>query len=292
MKGLNIMNIGDFIRQQRLARNYSLEELSKDIMTKASLSKFERGLMDISSDKLLKLLDRLNISMHEFYIVITNSQNKNQLDFLTEYSYARKDNNKYLLKKLVEKEINLYQSSNNIRHKHNAIIVKQRLLQKENLPFDSDSTDKIIYYLHSLNEWFYYEIMLFSNSLFFLPVNQVEIFSRDILEKSKKISRNKAFKQEISFTIINIVNNFISNENVNSALGTINLLENYLNGSTYYYEIAKLNFLKGICLIKSNRKEEGIELAKKSIALMYDMHDYTNVRVHQDYMDEILNSMS
>lgn len=286
------MHIGNFIRIQRTARNYSLTDLSNGIMTKSSLSRFERGLIDISSETFFRLLDRLNISMHEMKMYLTHAQNSNLTDFITEYSFARKDNNKYLLQKLFEKEINLYESTHNIRHQHNAIIVSQKLLQLNQTPFDTTNTSIIISYLHSLNEWYYYEIALFSNALFFLPSDQVDFFSRDILEKSSKISRNKIFLQEIVLTVMNIIYNFISNEQIFLALKIVKSLEDYLQGSTYYYEINKLNFLKGICFIKSNRKEEGIELAKKSLSLMYDMHDYTNVRVHQDYMDEILNSMS
>lgn len=165
-------NIGNFIRELRIAKNYSLEELSKGIMTKSFLSKVERGKSDLTSENLFKIIDRLNVTFHELNHFHSTSQDNNQADFLTEFQYARKNNNKFLMKKLAEKETELFITSRNVRHLHNSIILEQRINQIENKSFDTSKTEKIIQYLLSIDEWTYYEITVFSNSMFFLILNK------------------------------------------------------------------------------------------------------------------------
>ena len=55
------MNIGDRIKQKRLANNLTLEEIGKTLgLNKSTISKYESGLISIPSDKIEKLAKILN----------------------------------------------------------------------------------------------------------------------------------------------------------------------------------------------------------------------------------------
>lgn len=283
--------IGNFIKNQRNAKNISQAELAEGIMSITYLSKVERGQSNITTEKLHKILDRLNISLHEFNLYLMSMNGNNQNVFITDYSFARKNNNKFLLRKLFNQESTLYTESNNVRHYHNTIIIAQKLRQLENLPFDESESDKINFYLHSLNEWHYYDLTLFSNSLFFLPYESVLLFSRTIYKKTKKFGKNMLYQHEMYLIYINIASNFLRQNYVESAIEVILELEVKLSSTSFYYEINKIKFLKGLCLIKLNNIDEGTKLSEKAINIMYEMNDFTNVRIHQDLLDETLNKL-
>jgi Helix-turn-helix. len=60
-KGDYSMNIGDRIKQKRLANNLTLEEIGKTLgLNKSTISKYESGLISIPSDKIEKLAKILN----------------------------------------------------------------------------------------------------------------------------------------------------------------------------------------------------------------------------------------
>lgn len=174
---------------------------------------------------------------------------------------------------------------------YSGIIIAQKLRQLENLPFDESESDKINFYLHSLNEWHYYDLTLFSNSLFFLPYESVLLFSRTIYKKTKKFGNNMLYQHEMYLIYINIASNFLRQNYVESAIEVISELEVKLSSTSFYYEINKIKFLKGLCLIKLNNIDEGTKLSEKAINIMYEMNDFTNVRVHQDLLDETLNKL-
>lgn len=285
-------NIGNFIRELRIAKNYSLEELSKGIMTKSFLSKVERGKSDLTSENLFKIIDRLNVTFHELNHFHSTSQDNNQADFLTEFQYARKNNNKFLMKKLAEKETELFITSRNVRHLHNSIILEQRINQIENKSFDTSKTEKIIQYLLSIDEWTYYEITVFSNSMFFFNIEQINFFSNLVLKKTEKISNYLIYKYEIHILLTNIIVNFTRKNHISYALKLIKQLENSLDNPIDYYSRIKIKFFEGVCLIKENKLNEGLLLAEKSIKILYNLDDFTNAKIYQDYLDETLKSLS
>lgn len=283
-------DIGEFIKKQRIAKGLSQEELASGIMSKAYLSKVERGENILASDKLMKVLDRLNNSLHEFNLHLTTTNGNNQIDFLNRYQFARKDNNRFLLNKILNQEIKFFNESKNIRHHHNSIIVKQKLLQLEHKPFDKLETSVITEYIYSLNEWYYYDLTVFSNSLFFLPFDFVFFFSKNIFKKTEKIFKNHVYKNEVFLLTINIISNFIRSNHIDEALQFITEIEKQLDQTNFYYQINKLMFLRGICYIKKDKISLGKDISEKALNIMYEMKDFTNVRIHQDILDEALNS--
>ena len=116
---------GPMIREIRLAKGMTLNELARDIVSVPFLSKYERGTSDISAENFFQLLDRLNVRLSEFEALNANLKQETQDSFLEKYSYAANNDNLILLNQLLADEKQYYQQSANIRHLHNQIILKQ-----------------------------------------------------------------------------------------------------------------------------------------------------------------------
>ena len=118
-----MINYGKKLKEIRLFKGFTLEEASKGILTKSGLSKFERGETSITFDKLLRILNRLSISIEEYDFYCNNSQ-LSDFDFLiqkVETAYVA--NNAILLKHLANIEFEKFNDTGLALHKLNAIMI-------------------------------------------------------------------------------------------------------------------------------------------------------------------------
>lgn len=64
--------IGETLRKIRKNRNLTQKELAQGIMQQATYSRIESGQLEVSAVLLYKLVERLNISMNEFFYIAQN----------------------------------------------------------------------------------------------------------------------------------------------------------------------------------------------------------------------------
>ena len=160
---------GPMIRELRLSKGMTLNELAKDIVSVPFLSKYERGGSDISVAHFFQLMDRLNVRFSEFEVANLVSEQEKQDAFLEKYSYAVNNDNVILLHQLLADEKQYYQQSANIRHLHNQIILKQYINNMTHLPYNQEDSKVIKDYLMKVEDWHLYNIVLFGNSRYFIP---------------------------------------------------------------------------------------------------------------------------
>lgn len=79
--------IGEIYRDFRLGKHVTLKDASSGIVSLAFLSRFERGLYDISFNHLLELLDRINVQLSEFEFMY-NQRNDTTTDLLPTFQRA------------------------------------------------------------------------------------------------------------------------------------------------------------------------------------------------------------
>lgn len=175
---------GPMIREIRLAKGMTLNELARDIVSVPFLSKYERGTSDISAENFFQLLDRLNVRLSEFEALNANLKQETQDSFLEKYSYAANNDNLILLNQLLADEKQYYQQSANIRHLHNQIILKQYINNMTHLPYNQEDSKVIKEYLLQVEDWHLYEIELFGNSIFFLPLATAEFLVKTAIKKN------------------------------------------------------------------------------------------------------------
>ena len=65
------IEMGALLKKIRLSKNLTLKELASDYLSVSFLSKFERGESDISLSRFFLLLDKLDVSIEEFYGILS-----------------------------------------------------------------------------------------------------------------------------------------------------------------------------------------------------------------------------
>lgn len=264
---------GPMIRELRLSKGLTLNELAKDIVSVPFLSKYERGASDISAENFFQLLDRLNVRLSEFEALNANLKQETQDAFLEKYSYAANNDNLILLNQLLADEKQYYQQSANIRHLHNQIILKQYINNMTHLPYNQEDSKVIKDYLMKVEDWHLYEIELFGNSIFFLPLATSEFLVKTAIKKTylmDKISNNKHVLAQV---IANVITRMIEAEEILKAQKLIELAKKQLTNTNFYYEKNYLHFFEGYCLLKSG-KELGKKYCEQALEVMKILEDY------------------
>ena len=271
---------GHLLKLLREQKGISQFDLSDGILSKNHLSKIERGENDISFQTLLKLLDRLNISLFEFELLLDKTQN-NQSTFLKDLSIAVANNDLYLLNELLTREIELKSKSDNIRHKHNVILLKAYIDKFSNTPFNHHDIQKIIQYILTVDECGRYEISLFGNFVGFMSPDMRHKLVKMIYRKSQLFCSEKNYTEIFTRILLNVCYADIMEKKFNSAIEVIDIIEKHLNHTELYYEINQCKFFKGLYLIGTQNKDEGEKLCKKAIEFFYFMNDISKAIEHQ-----------
>lgn len=264
---------GPMIRELRLSKGLTLNELAKDIVSVPFLSKYERGGSDISVAHFFQLMDRLNVRFSEFEVANLVSEQEKQDAFLEKYSYAVNNDNIILLRQLLTDEKQYYQQNSNVRHVHNQIILKQYIHNLSQLPYDQEGIKVIKDYLMKVEDWHLYEIELFGNSIFFLPLATSEFLVKTAIKKTylmDKISNNKHVLAQV---IANVITRMIESEEILKAQKLIELAKKQLTNTNFYYEKNYLHFFEGYCLLKSG-KELGKKYCEQALEVMKILEDY------------------
>lgn len=290
--GCEVMNqYGYLLKRLRKEKELSQSELSDGILSKNHLSKIERGENDISFQTLLKLLDRLNISLFEFELLLDKTQD-NQSTFLKDLSIAVANNDLYLLNELLTREIELKSKSNNIRHKHNVILLKAYIDKFSNTSLNQHEIQEIIQYILSVDECGRYEISLFGNFVGFMSLDMRHNLVKIINRKSQLFYSDKNYIEIFSRILLNVCYADLMDKNFNVAIEVIDIIEKYLNYTELYYEKNQCKFFKGLYLIGTQNRDEGEKLCKKCIEIFYFMNDISKAieyqKVLKKFTEEIL----
>lgn len=158
----------------------SLSSLGAGILSKSELSKFERGLTDVSTDKFIALLQRMHVTFAEFEHALTGIDGTYQQKIWNEITDALLNENEDQAAAVLEKAVAHYQKDPTEYNHLLQIMVKALIcdMQGEKLPL----TDvKILAdYLFRVDGWTHFELFLFGNTMAVLPLETVNELTREM----------------------------------------------------------------------------------------------------------------
>lgn len=277
-------DLGHYVRHLRKSKNMTLKELSSGIVSETFLSKFERGQYDISASKLFALMVRLNVAPHELYSDLTADHQNNPYYFWEKFKQIKQKNNIHLAHMLIQQEKEYYKNNSHYRHLHHIIVLNQFINQYHSLSFDQNQIRQILQYLSQVDEWAMYEMELIEHLAFCLSAEQLNWIFGSIFKKMKE-KRIHDFSLQITYRFItNMISRLIDLDEIYVAEKAINQLNERLAGTTYFYELNLITYLRGLIKIKKGDIKAGRNLADQAIKIMnhfqyFDMASYCEHQV-------------
>ncbi|WP_107942082.1 helix-turn-helix domain-containing protein [Metasolibacillus fluoroglycofenilyticus] len=278
-------SVGQTIRKIRLSKKISSEALYGGLLSRQARSKFEKGESDTTVSKFFMLLDRLNLSLDEFYVALTQKESVEfHLFSNIALTFYKKDIDG--LKLLIKKLNNEHERTNNIKYQHYEIMVQNMLNILEGKP-QSIEFAKLSDYLANCDSWGYYEIMLFSNSIDYFTKELINIVFKRVKNTIVKFQLLRRYRNEYSMLLLNIINKGLLDFDFSFALKYFEeyeLLAEPLQNDMYYQTMRKF-FYEIICAC-TNKDHSTHELEK-----IIEYLGYFNMKNKQKQCIELLERL-
>ena len=246
------MDTGKIIRKLRTERNITQKELSHNICSRESLSKFERENTSISIDTFFKYLDRLNFDISEFsYFFLTDLSKKEKYKrcfvecigadstlFLRQLDVEFKKTNDifYRMIYLELYLLNLY--------------INNSFLKEENI----SSILEIKNYLYTVETWSKFEISLFANCMFIFDKKDILNMHLYAEKTICKYFKNSIYnKDEYCKYLLNLVYELIKRNEFKITLRIIKDIKKItLKENMLFYRLIVITLEKAINSSKKN----------------------------------------
>lgn len=255
------MKIGQIFKEFRTAKHITLKEASTGIVSVPFLSRFERGLTDISFTHLLELLNRINVQLAEFEFLY-QKRNADNNDLLPRFQSAYQNGDIQQLQQYLAD----WQNKPGKFARLQVIQLKMMLTTLGAAQMDSAELLILEEYFQSITSWTFFELYLFGHAIPFLEQTfMLTLFAE--LQKKELIYdhfRNDSFSM-LFYLYNNVILFLLSHKELHQAQLLLGDLESYFEqrGKEYYHK-ARIFNLKGLLLYLQGHKKSGLQLIKKA----------------------------
>ncbi len=217
---------GELIRKTRQKRGMSQAKLGALIGSQSMVSRIENNQTDPSDQTVLMLCDALMITFEEyFYSIFDKKQSKlsalaNQLEIIDH------NNDGVMLDKLyVLTQSQSRSQPDNLLNRHLFLMTKPTKyhLKKQLAPHTIQ--DELVDYFFDIENWQYYDILLFSRIVYMVPVNRLSPYIKDILNQYRQHELSTHSERTLKKVINNLLEASVVQNNYTFTQHLINQLK-------------------------------------------------------------------
>ena len=260
-------SIGMLLREFRQSRNLTMKEVCDTDLSIAQLSKFERGVSELTINKLLVILDRLNITIEEFFHAEKEFELSEfeQLILDMKEHYIQRDVEKIIelrdaqLKKYEERDIKFFEL--------NAIMLSALIKDLDKDRYDENEREaKLIDHLMEVDLWCNYEIVLFANSIPLFTIESLVMLTNEMINNTQYYRLIAKHKTITIQTLTNVILVLLEKGETVHSKKFHDILEELLETDQYLlYEKNVSKYLGGFYHYVTGDEERGIQLMEASI---------------------------
>lgn len=287
------MTYGEEFKKIRLEKQLTIAETASGIMSISLLSKFERGLCEITVSKFVNILERVNVTLSEFDMIVNNFEKSrmNKLLDSLKNAYSNKDYEK--VEDIVNNELDLWKESQNIRHRYNYImlsIVYDELTDRKTT--SKSDIELLTDYLFSIEDWTHYELILYGNSVSGLKFGAMMLLSNELIRKTRYFQNNETHRKMIAHTLLNSAIVCLMENELEKSLKFQNDVRTLLSTDYYLYERNVLLYCKGVYLYKKGDTVKGQQKVETAIYIFKQL-DIGNLAANfTEFFEDVKNSKS
>lgn len=166
--------IGKTLQSFREQKGFSVRDIAAGILSPSQVSKIENNSQIPSVDKFIHLLYRLNITFDEFCMFIDDDYMNSRIKLNSQAGETLRKRNVNDILKLIETVHSYFEKYNDIYFYHTECVLKASyVLLTTNNDYDKARKEvaEVANYLFSIKNWFYYELSLLNNILFFFEID-------------------------------------------------------------------------------------------------------------------------
>lgn len=282
------MNYGKYFKKMRLEKKQTIAEVASGIMSIALLSKFERGLCEITVSKFIKILKRINVTLSEFELIVNNFK-KNSLDQLIDSLKEHYNNRLYdEVELIVSNEFNRWKETGNIRYRYNYTmlsIISDDLNDRQTT--SQADIEALTDYLFSIEDWTYYELILYGNSLSAIKTNAMILLSNEVLHKTSYFQNNTTHRRMVIQTLLNTAIVCLLKNELDASQRFQHDVAQLITSETFLYEKNILLYCEGLYLFRKNQCKAGKEKIETALTIFKQLGCHNLATSYSTYFDFI-----
>lgn len=260
-----VMKFGETFKQIRLTRKYSIEALADERVSKSTISRFERLESDITFDKLVVLLNKMQVSIGEFIFLSEKDSEINALNQLPKFILEKDLEQLQLLMEQLWRE---YEKDGIIYRKVSAILIEvhynhlvKKEIEDERLLFLTD-------YLFQCEVWTQFDLFILGNSIEYLPLSTSIVLTKELIKKTSLFQGNRLVFETVINILINTSLVCMKENKLSIAQELISELQGLDIDETYFFERVLIKFVFGNYLVKCGNVIEGEREVNESLQVM------------------------
>ncbi|MBC2177599.1 helix-turn-helix domain-containing protein [Listeria booriae] len=276
------MNFGATIKKIRKDKNLTQKELADGILTRSHLSQIETNNYFPSYDKFFLLLDRLNVTFEEFLFVQNSKKIQTKQHIRLQISEAANLTDMEKLKNLAITTKDLYDKTANITYYHYMLISEALISYNINHTITDDMVQfvaPIKKYLLEMDNWYLYELKLFSSIIFSLTLEEVQIFSRTVLKQLDNFHYFTEYQHTEQHIRLNLSTLCLEYEDFEAAKNLAEKAIEMAKKYTLVYEKICSEMNHAIACIKLGEEGNSYEVIKKNMLIMNYL-EFENLSKH------------
>ena len=277
------VEMGALLKKIRLSKNLTLKELASDYLSVSFLSKFERGESDISLSRFFLLLDKLDVSIEEFYGILSQDNPTHTEKLLESASKAYYQNDILLLQKYAREERHKFELTQDKSFLYNSIMLESFLASVSNKEVDENKVRELTDYLFSIEQWGKRELIILGNSMSFISTQTLNILTKEIVYRTRLFGNSDSNQRIRLSLLINAASEFLRRDE-------LDLINDSGIPEVLLYERHELIFVMGTYLIKSGEVTEGRNLIEGCLETLRTLGAENLLLTKESEYQELLNS--
>lgn len=288
---IDTVDMGNLFKKIRLSKKLSLKDVAGDYLSVSFLSKFERGESEISLSRFFLLLENLDVSIEEFYGLVSKDNPTNTEELLEHVSKAFYQKNIIALRKYLSIELAKYNETNKKTFLYNSIMVESFLVNLTGNKIDEKKIRQISDYLFDIEQWGKRELIIFGNSMSAIPTEMLNILTKEIVYKTALFGNNDSNKKIRISILINAVSEFLDRDDLEHSKIYLDLLSEMDIPEIFLYERLEYNIVKGTYWIKIGKVEIGKKKIEMALESLKNLGSENLFLSRELYYDNLLNSI-
>lgn|GEM_PF-6852395 len=286
--------IGEYIKKVRLTKELTQKEVALKVhITQGAYSKFEAGAIELRPTIFFKILEVLDIPIHELDILNNDFQINNSIanQYFTYLTISLSESIEDL--KIFQKKIEEHRNSTYLQENiYNLLISYLEELEVEIIPFEKSKVYLLWDYFSKYDEYFYYETLLLKSIEFAIPDEYVSIYKNKLSSNLKKYNDSYDWNKKFIIVLLNLSSIYAFKKDYEKAIQQILIAKEISEKFEIYSFLGDCDLREGIYKMKSRSSNysyaDNIDLINKGFNFLETINDLEKINKYKALIDEFL----
>lgn len=282
---------GRTLKLIREGKGKSLAEVAKGHISTSQLSRFENGESDITVSKLFGVLAEMNVDVDEFVYASQDFKKDELTRLLEQLKQSIYIRDVVTIKKILSEQLaKAERDSCREFHRLNAILIAYKLSDLDKtVVVSKEDTAFLTDYLFQVDNWSYYELLLFANTMDELEHQTVMLFCRELIGRTQFYREMKLHRLAVSQILLSAYLVSVQHKELTDAVFLEKTIKSLFFDETEIFERILFKFGKAFYDYRKTGSANAILEMRKCIELLRAVDSQNIADWYETILKKIVN---